>query len=145
MSGKVYTFAQSGEAIGDSIPPSKAFNSAGVELTDTNTSGKDTNASDTSNTSYSSQQSSSSSSNRAVSSSSSSKVTKAALTNAITVAKTKYAAAVEGTDVGQYAVGSKAIFKTAIDAAQAVVDNADSTQKDIDSAVTALAYSYDYI
>jgi len=60
------------------------------------------------------------------------------LINAIKVAKLKYESAVEGTEVGQYEVGSKATFKTAIDAAQAVVDNADSTQKDIDSAVTSL-------
>ena len=73
------------------------------------------------------------------SSSSSSRVSKAVLTNVIAAAKTKYAVAVEGTNVGEYAVGSKAIFKAAIDAAQAVVNNTASTQKDIDSAVTALA------
>lgn len=131
IDGKVYTFAQSGESIGDSIPTGKkAFNSSGVELAGTNTSGTGTNASDASNTSTTS---SSSNSN------SNSTVSKAALTNAITIASTKYTAAVEGTDVGQYAVGSKAIFKAAIDAAQVVANNAASTQKDIDSAVTALA------
>jgi len=107
-------------------------------MTGTNTSGKDTNASDASDTSASSQQDSSSSSSHHHSSSSS-KVTKAALTDAITVANTKYTSAVEGTDVGQYAVGSKAIFKAAIDAAQVVANNAASKQTDIDSAVTALA------
>jgi fructan beta-fructosidase len=139
ISGKVYTFAQSGEAIGKDVIPSKVFNSDGSEMTGTNTSGKDTNASDASDTSASSQQDSSSSSSHHHSSSSSSKVAKAALTDAITAANTKYTAAVEGTDVGQYAVGSKAIFKEAIDAAQVVANNAASIQKNIDSAVTALA------
>jgi len=145
INGEKYTFAQSGEAIGSDLVPSKVFNSDGSEMTGTNTSGKDTNASDASNTavsdtSASSQQDSSSSiHHNSSSSNSSSKVAKAALTDAITVANTKYISAVEGTDVGQYAVGSKAIFKTAIDVAQVVVNNVASTQADIDSAVTALA------
>ena len=141
ISGKVYTFAQSGEAIGKDIPPSKVFNSSGVELTNTNTntSVKDTNTSDASKTSTASQQDSSSSSKHHRSSSNSSKVATAALTDAITAANKKYTAAVEGTDVGQYAVGSKAIFKAAIDAAQVVANNAAFTQADIDSAVKVLA------
>ncbi|AGX43051.1 glycoside hydrolase family 32 protein [Clostridium saccharobutylicum] len=138
INGNVYTFAQSGEAIGKDVVPSKIFNSNGVQLTATNTSGNDTNASDASNTSASSQQNSSSSSS-SHHSNNSSKVSKVGLTDAITAAKTKYTAAVEGTENGQYKVGAKATFKIAIDAAQTVVDNTGSMQKDIDSAVTALA------
>lgn len=139
INGNVYTFAQSGEAIGKDVVPSKIFNSNGVQVTATNTSGKDTNTSDASNTSASSQQNSSSSSSSSHHSNNSSKVSKVELTDAITAAKTKYAAAVEGTDAGQYSIGSKAIFKIAIDAAQAVADKVTSTQKDIDSAVVELA------
>lgn len=62
ISGMVYTFAQTGEAICDSIPISKVFNSAGVELTCTNTSGKDTNESDGSSTLATSQENSNTSS-----------------------------------------------------------------------------------
>ena len=137
IDGKVYTFAESGEAIGDSIPTGKkAFDSAGVELAGTNTSNKDTttpasNQQESSSNSSTNHHSSSNNSNKVV-------VNKAVLTDTIKVANAKYAAAVEGTDVGQYAVGSKATFKTAIDAAQAVVDNVATKQKDIDLAVTVL-------
>ena len=72
IDGKVYTFAQSGEAIGDSIPlGKKAFNSAGVELTGTNTSGKDTNASNTAAANTAAISSSSNSSNSSSNSSNS--------------------------------------------------------------------------
>ena len=137
VNGKVCTFGQNGEAIGDSISTSKAFNSAGVELNGSNTSNKDTSTATTSSTSTTSDQSSNSVSHHS-NSSDSSKVTKIELTNAITVANAKYTAAVEGTDIDQYAVGSKAIFKTAIDTAQAVIYNLASKQTDINSAVTAL-------
>ncbi|EKQ57137.1 MAG: beta-fructosidase, levanase/invertase, partial [Clostridium sp. Maddingley MBC34-26] len=61
ISGKTYAFALTGEAVGKDIPPiSKAFNSNGVGVTDTNNSDKNNNGSSTTTTS---QQHSSSSSN----------------------------------------------------------------------------------
>lgn len=66
-------------------------------------------------------------------------VSKSALTDAIAAANTKHDNAVEGTKAGQYAVGSKATYKTAIDAAQAVADKAGATQEEVNQAVTDLA------
>ncbi|NSB13432.1 GH32 C-terminal domain-containing protein [Clostridium beijerinckii] len=145
INGTTYTFAQSGEAMGSDLVPTKTFNSNGVKVAETSTQGNSDKTSDNnkSNTTTTSEQSNSTSSGKSHHSSSSSgsstQVNKEALINAITIAKTKYEAAVEGTDVGQYSVGSKAIFKAAIDAAQAVSDNSGSTQKYIDSALMALA------
>ncbi|MBC2459900.1 GH32 C-terminal domain-containing protein [Clostridium beijerinckii] len=52
ISRKNYTFALTGEAVGKDIPPvSKAFNSNGIGVTDTNNSGKNNNSSNTSTTS----------------------------------------------------------------------------------------------
>ncbi|ABR35984.1 GH32 C-terminal domain-containing protein [Clostridium beijerinckii] len=145
INGTTHTFAQSGEAIRSDLVPTKTFNSNGVKVVETSTQGSSDKTSDNnkSNTTTSEQSNSTSTTSSGKShhssGSSSTKVNKEALINAITIAKTKYEAAVEGTDAGQYSVGSKAIFKAAIDAAQAVSDNTGSTQKDIDSAVTALA------
>ncbi|KAK2331659.1 hemagglutinin, partial [Clostridioides difficile] len=63
---------------------------------------------------------------------------KTALQDAVTAATSLHAGATEGTAEGNYAVGSKATYKTAIDEAQAILDKADATQKEIDDAVTAL-------
>ncbi|GAB3926104.1 LamG domain-containing protein [Larkinella terrae] len=49
-----------------------------------------------------------------------------------------YALAVEGTQVGQFEAGSKAVFKTAIDAATTVYNNANATQSDANNAYTNL-------
>lgn len=57
---------------------------------------------------------------------------------AIEDANKKYKDAVEGTEVGNYQVGAKAEFKTAIDAAQAVVDNKDATKENVDKAIEDL-------
>lgn len=57
---------------------------------------------------------------------------------AISNAQALHDGAVEGTEIGQYAVGSKAILQDAIDAAKAVVDNQDATQALIDSAKITL-------
>ncbi|MDI6395891.1 FIVAR domain-containing protein, partial [Clostridioides difficile] len=65
-------------------------------------------------------------------------VDKTALQDAVTAATSLHAGATEGTAAGNYAVGSKATYKTAIDEAQAILDKADVTQKEIDDAVTAL-------
>lgn len=46
--------------------------------------------------------------------------------------------AVEGNQGGQYKIGAKAILKTAITAAQQVVDNINSTQTDINAAIVSL-------
>ncbi|WP_356711725.1 dockerin type I domain-containing protein [Paenibacillus sp. CECT 9249] len=47
-------------------------------------------------------------------------------------------AAEEGTGVGQYPAGSKAILQSAIDAAKAVADRAEASQEEIDAAEAAL-------
>jgi fructan beta-fructosidase len=138
VNGKVYAFAQTGEATEKDIPTfNKMFYSNGIGITDTNNPEKNNNGSDISNSSTAAQQNDSSNIHHHHSSSSS-QVNKQGLIKAITIAKVKYASAVEGTEVGQYKVGSKIAFKIAIDAAQAVADSTGSTQKDIDSAVTAL-------
>jgi hypothetical protein len=66
-------------------------------------------------------------------------VDKTELTDAISAANTKHDNAIEGTAAGQYAAGSKAAFKAAIDAAQAVVDDSEATQEEVDQAVIDLA------
>ena len=60
------------------------------------------------------------------------------LNSEIATANASYSAAVEGTEIGQYKVGSKSTFMTAIAAAQSVFDNADATQLEIDAALAAL-------
>lgn len=49
-----------------------------------------------------------------------------------------YALAVEGVQVGQFEAGSKAAFKTAIDAATTVKNNANATQADVNNAYAQL-------
>lgn len=61
-----------------------------------------------------------------------------ALEAEITSAQALHDAAVEGTDPGQYAVGSKATLQTAIDTAQALVTASASTQAEIDAALSDL-------
>ncbi|WP_261807640.1 discoidin domain-containing protein [Paenibacillus sp. N3.4] len=61
-----------------------------------------------------------------------------ALRAAIQEAQTKLDAAVEGTQVGQYPVGSKAALQTAIDKAKAVAANPDATKQQVAQAVTDL-------
>lgn len=57
----------------------------------------------------------------------------------ITAAQTLHDAAVEGTAIGEYAVGSKATLQTEIDVAQNVVDSTDVlSQADVDAALQAL-------
>ena len=60
------------------------------------------------------------------------------LQSEIATANASYSAAVEGTEIGQYKVGSKSTFMTAITAAQSVFDNADATQIEIDAALASL-------
>ncbi|WP_341418621.1 NEAT domain-containing protein [Paenibacillus filicis] len=63
---------------------------------------------------------------------------KASLATLIASAQSKYDAAVEGTSAGQYPAGSKAILKTAIDAAKSVNASASASQQAIESAAAAL-------
>ncbi|UFH56549.1 LamG domain-containing protein [Spirosoma sp. KNUC1025] len=49
-----------------------------------------------------------------------------------------YALAVEGAQVGQFEAGSKAVFKTAIDAANTVYNNTNATQSDVNNAYVNL-------
>ncbi|WP_238900879.1 GH32 C-terminal domain-containing protein [Clostridium sp. YIM B02500] len=139
INGATHTFAQSGEAIGSDLASTKTFNSNGVKIAETNTQGNSNNTSNTTTNEQNNSTNTTSSERSHHHSSSSSQVNKQELINAITTAKAKYAAAVEGTEVGQYKVGAKSTFKIAIDAAQAVVNNMYSTQKDIDSAVLSLS------
>ena len=60
------------------------------------------------------------------------------LQSEIATANASYSAAVEGTEVGLYKVGSKSTFMSAITSAQSVFDNANSTQAQIDAALAAL-------
>jgi len=63
-----------------------------------------------------------------------------ALNDAITAANALHNGATEGTAIGQYAVGSKATFNTAIDAAEVVyAARVTKTQEEIDAAVSNLA------
>jgi len=63
---------------------------------------------------------------------------KTALIAAIATAQGKYDTAVEGTNPGQYAVGSKARLQTAINAATTVKNNALATAGNVSAAVTTL-------
>ena len=60
------------------------------------------------------------------------------LTTAISMAQAKYDGATEGTELGQYAVGSKLILETAITAAQTIVDLGTATAEEVAQAVTTL-------
>ncbi len=62
----------------------------------------------------------------------------AALSAELAIANSTYASAKEGTNIGEYKAGSKTTFKSAIDAAQSVMDNASASQSDLDEAVAAL-------
>lgn len=66
-------------------------------------------------------------------------VDKASLRSLIAEAQSKHDAAVEGTNSGQYPVGSKAVLQAAIDQAKAVADNAEAAQEQVEQAVTELA------
>lgn len=66
-----------------------------------------------------------------------------ALNDLITQCETLHAGAEEGTDTGKYAQGSKAVFKTAIDAAKSVAGNTAATQTAVDAAKTALQSALD--
>lgn len=63
---------------------------------------------------------------------------KTALTAAIKTANSKVKAAVAGTDVGQYPQSAIDTFKTAISAAQRILDNKSAKQTEVDQAVTTL-------
>ena len=65
-------------------------------------------------------------------------VDKTELTTAISDAQTLVSGASEGTAIGDYIVGSKAILITAILTAQGVIDNTNSTAGQVASAITAL-------
>ncbi|PBG59652.1 hypothetical protein BGV01_19280, partial [Clostridioides difficile] len=65
-------------------------------------------------------------------------VDKTALQDAVTAATALHNGAKEETAEGEYAVGSKATYKTAIDEAQAILDKSDATQKEVNDALTAL-------
>ena len=62
-----------------------------------------------------------------------------ALITAITEATTLHDNAVEGEDPGQYPIGSKAILKSAIDEAQALADNTEALQSEVNAGIIALA------
>lgn len=70
-------------------------------------------------------------------------VVKTSLASAITAANTLYNASVEGTSVGKYLAGSKAIFKTAIDAATSVNLDGSIAQTSVDNAVVSLGKATD--
>lgn len=65
-------------------------------------------------------------------------VDKSTLNTVIANAQSKYAAAVEGSQSGQYPAGSKATLLAAINHAAAVYENSASTQAQVDAEVTAL-------
>ena len=65
-------------------------------------------------------------------------VDKSALASTIALAQTTYNAATEGTNSGQYEVGSKAVLSAAITDAQAVHNNTSATQTQVDQAVSTL-------
>ncbi|WP_246427603.1 cohesin domain-containing protein [Paenibacillus phyllosphaerae] len=65
-------------------------------------------------------------------------VDRTALNNLIAEAKGVHDAAVEGTAIGKYPVGSKAVLLAAIQAAEAVASKAGATQDELETAVTAL-------
>ena len=63
---------------------------------------------------------------------------KTALATEISNAVSANVSAIEGTSAGNYPVGSKAMFQTAITVAQSVYDNQAATQTQIDAAVVSL-------
>ncbi len=65
-------------------------------------------------------------------------IEKAALNAAISSAETAISSAVEGTAEGQFVYGSKDALQAAIDLAQGVLDNPNSTQTAIDNTVIAI-------
>ncbi|MCW3790214.1 carbohydrate-binding protein [Paenibacillus sp. LS1] len=65
-------------------------------------------------------------------------VDKTQLTAAIQSAQSLHATAVEGSDIGQYPIGSKNIFDASIQSAVTVRDNSGTTQAEVNTAVTAL-------
>ncbi|MHA0856130.1 glycoside hydrolase family 2 TIM barrel-domain containing protein [Paenibacillus sp. CMAA1364] len=65
-------------------------------------------------------------------------VDKASLIQLVANAQTKFASAVEGTEAGQYPIGSKATLQAAIAKAQGVVNNTNATQEQVDQAYTEL-------
>ena len=70
-------------------------------------------------------------------------VDKAILQDSIEVATDLHDNTVEGTKPGQYEAGSKTALQTAIDAAQAIHDDAASTQSEVNSAVANLHAAMD--
>lgn len=64
---------------------------------------------------------------------------KAELNTNIDSAQSLHDGATEGAEPGNYAVGSKAILKTAIDDAQAVYGDAEATLEEVETAITDLA------
>ena len=70
-------------------------------------------------------------------------VNKTVLQTTITTATTLKANTNEGTAVGDYTVGSKAILQAAIDLAQAVFDDPNSTQAQVNAAVVSLNNAID--
>lgn len=66
-------------------------------------------------------------------------VQKDALVSAIEDATALHNGATEGTGNGEYAIGSKAVLMDAIEAAQAVADDADADQGEVDAAIETLA------
>jgi hypothetical protein len=65
-------------------------------------------------------------------------VDKSVLKTALDAANALYLGSVEGTAVGSYEVGSKAVFKTAIDAGQTIYDKAGVTASEIANAAVNL-------
>ena len=65
------------------------------------------------------------------------------LETTISAAQSVLAGAVEGTEVGDYIIGSKDILQNAINDAQAVLDNASATQSDVNQADTDLNEAID--
>lgn len=65
-------------------------------------------------------------------------VDKAVLNDLIGRAQSVHQAATEGTQIGQYPIGSKAVLQSAIDLARAVADSASSSQEQVNQAVTDL-------
>jgi len=70
-------------------------------------------------------------------------VNKAALEKLIATVEAKLASATEGTNKGDYPVGSKATLQNAVDDAQAVVDNSSASQSKVDSEAYDLQSAYD--
>lgn len=61
----------------------------------------------------------------------------------IITAQNLYDSAVEGTDIGEYEVGSKAELQSSIDSAQAVLDKANPSQEEVDEAYRNLESAID--